>query len=252
LSVTQPLGGTKALVTGASRGIGKAIVLGLADAGADVIGVARTESALAELGTAVEGSGRRYLSLPADVTDIVALSEAVETAWQWQGGIDILVNAAGVIARTPTLEVEPEEWDRVFAVNVKATFFLTQAVVKRMLRNGGGSVVNVASLAAQTVTGASVSYAATKAAVAQMTRVLAVRFAPTVRVNAVGPGYVRTSLNEDWLEVEENRQYVLERTPLGRVGVPEDVVGAVAFLASPSAGFITGQHLLVDGGWSTQ
>jgi NAD(P)-dependent dehydrogenase (short-subunit alcohol dehydrogenase family) len=252
LSVTQPLGGRKALVTGASRGIGRAIVLGLADAGADVIGMARTESALVELGSAVEGSGRRYLSIPADVTDVVALSEAVETGWQWQGGIDILVNAAGVIARTPTLEIEPEEWDRVFAVNVRATFFLTQAVVTRMLRNGGGSVVNVASLAAQTVTGASVSYAATKAAVAQMTRVLAVRFAPTVRVNAVGPGYVRTSLNEDWLEVEENRQYVLERTPLGRVGAPEDVVGAVAFLASPSADFITGQHLLVDGGWSTQ
>jgi NAD(P)-dependent dehydrogenase (short-subunit alcohol dehydrogenase family) len=252
LSLTQPLGGKRALVTGASRGIGRAIVLGLADAGADVIGVARTESALVELGSAVEGSGRRYLSLPADVTDVVALSEAVETAWQWQGGIDILVNAAGVIARTPTLEIDPEEWDRVFAVNVRATFFLTQAVVTRMLRNGGGSVVNVASLAAQTVTGASVSYAATKAAVAQMTRVLAVRFAPTVRVNAVGPGYVRTRLNEDWLEVEENRQYVLERTPLGRVGAPEDVVGAVAFLASSSAGFITGQHLLVDGGWSTQ
>jgi NAD(P)-dependent dehydrogenase (short-subunit alcohol dehydrogenase family) len=252
LSMTQPLGGKKALVTGASRGIGRAIAVGLAGAGADVVGVARTESALVEVGSAVEGSGRRYLSLPADVTDVTALPQVVESAWRWQNGIDILVNAAGVISRTPVLEIGPEEWDTVFAVNVKATFFLTQAVVAKMLSKSGGSVVNVASLAAQTVTGAPVSYAATKAALVQMTKVLAVRFAPTVRVNAVGPGYVRTNLNENWLEVEENRQYVLDNTPLGRVGAPEDVVGAVAFLASPAAAFITGQHLLVDGGWSTQ
>jgi NAD(P)-dependent dehydrogenase (short-subunit alcohol dehydrogenase family) len=252
LSVTEPLGGKKALVTGASRGIGRAIAVGLADAGADVVGVARTESALVEVGSAVEESGGRYLSLPADVTDVTALPHVVESAWRWQNGIDILVNAAGVISRTPVLEIGPEEWDTVFAVNVKATFFLTQAVVAKMLSKSGGSVVNVASLAAQTVTGAPVSYAATKAALVQMTKVLAVRFAPTVRVNAVGPGYVRTNLNENWLEVEENRQYVLDNTPLGRVGAPEDVVGAVAFLASPAAAFITGQHLLVDGGWSTQ
>ena len=252
MSVTEPLVGKKALVTGASRGIGRAIVAALGDAGADVVGVARTESALNEVASEVEGTGRRFLALPADVSDVAGLAEVTEAAWEWQSGIDILVNAAGVIDRTPTLDIEPDEWDRVFAINVRATFFLTQAVVARMLRNEGGNVINVASLAAQTVTGASVSYAATKAAVVQMTRVLAVRFAPTVRVNAVGPGYVQTSLNESWLKEEQNRKYVLDHTPLGKVGTPRDVVGAVVFLASPAAAFITGQHLLVDGGWSTQ
>jgi NAD(P)-dependent dehydrogenase (short-subunit alcohol dehydrogenase family) len=253
LSAANGLEGTKALVTGASRGIGRAIARGLAEAGADVVGVARSEAALQELGREVETTaGRRFLPLTADLSDIDAIPDVAAAAWEWRSGIDVLVNAAGVITRTPTLEITPDEWDQIFALNVKATFFLTQATASRMLEGSGGSVVNVASLAGRIVTGASVSYAASKAAVVQMTRVLAVRFAPKVRVNAVGPGYVRTSLNEDWLASDENRSYVLNHTPLGRVGSPEDVVGAVAFLSSSDAGFITGQHLFVDGGWSTQ
>lgn len=246
------LAGSRALVTGASRGIGRAIALGLAQAGADVVGVARSEAALRELGSTIESTGGSFKSLPADLCDIDGLAGVAAEAWEWRNGIDVLVNTAGVIMRTPTLEITPAEWDDIFALNVKATFFLTQAVARRMLDDGGGSVVNIASLAAQVVTGASVSYAASKAAVVQMTKVLSVRFAPTVSVNAVGPGYVRTDLNAAWLDVEENRAYVFAHTPMGRVGTPEDVVGAVAFLASPAARFITGQHLLVDGGWSTQ
>jgi NAD(P)-dependent dehydrogenase (short-subunit alcohol dehydrogenase family) len=252
LSRGNDLTGATAAVTGASRGIGRAIALGLAEAGADVIGIARTESALEELGADVRATGRRFLAAPADLEDSGAIPEVVSSAWGWQDGVDVLVNAAGMMFRTPTLEITPEEWDRIFGLNVKATFFLTQAFAGRMLQNAGGSVVNVASLAAQVVTGASVVYAATKAALVQMTKVMAVRFAPAVRVNAVGPGYIRTSLNEEWLGDEANRGYVLDRTPLGRVGAPEDVVGAVIFLSSPAAAFITGQHLLVDGGWSTQ
>lgn len=244
--------GARVLVTGASRGIGRAIALGLARAGADVVGVARTEGALKELGAEIETVGRAFMSLPADLAEIERLTEVAEQAWAWRDGIDVLVNTAGTIMRTPTLEITADEWDEVFALNVKATFFLTQAVAAQMLSNGGGSVVNVASLAAQVVTGASVSYAASKAAVVQLTKVLAVRFAPTVRVNAVGPGYIRTSLNSEWLDVSANSAYVLQHTPMGRTGAPEDVVGAVVFLSSPAAQFITGQHLLVDGGWSTQ
>jgi NAD(P)-dependent dehydrogenase (short-subunit alcohol dehydrogenase family) len=119
-----------------------------------------------------------------------------------------------------------------------------------MLAGDGGTVVTIASLAGEVVTRASVVYQASKAALIQMTRALAVRWAPSIRVNAVGPGYIRTSLNGEWLDEEENRRYVLERTPMGRVGAPEDVIGAVLFLASDASAYVTGQHLLVDGGWS--
>lgn len=250
---TVDLTGRTAVVTGASRGIGRVLALGLAEAGADVIGVARTTSALEKLGAEIgEGSGREFLPLSADLGEVDRIGDVAEEAWAWHEGVDVLVNTAGLIKRTPTLEILPEEWDSLFAVNVRAPFFLTQALAARMIEGDGGSVINIASLAAQVVTGASVSYAATKAAVVQLTKVLAVRLAPKVRVNAVGPGYVRTSLNAEWLEDEQNRAYVLDHTPLRRVGTPEDIVGAVTFLASPASSFVTGQHLLVDGGWSTQ
>ncbi|HEX9122126.1 MAG TPA: SDR family oxidoreductase [Actinomycetota bacterium] len=246
------LTGTTAVVSGASRGIGRAVAVALAEAGADVAGLARTERALAELGAEIEGSGRAFLPLVSDVSDVAAIERTVERAWAWREGIGVLVNAAGVIVRNDPPGVTPEEFDTVFDTNVRGTFFLTQAVGRRMLAGGGGSIVNVASLAGEVVTGAAVTYQASKAAIIQMTRALAVRWAPKVRVNAVGPGYIRTDLNTAWLDVEENLAYVRGHTPLGRVGVPADVVGAVVFLASPAAAYITAQHLKIDGGWSAR
>jgi NAD(P)-dependent dehydrogenase (short-subunit alcohol dehydrogenase family) len=246
------LSGRTALVSGASRGIGRAVALGLAQAGADVAGLARSEDALAELGGDVEELGRAFLALPADVVDVDGVAAAVERAWEWRGGLSILVNAAGAIVRKDPPGVTPEEFDVVFDTNVRGTFFLTQAVGERMLVGEGGSIVTVASLAGEVVTGAAVTYQASKAALIQMTRALAIRWAPKVRVNAVGPGYVRTSLNTAWLDVEENLQYVHEHTPLGRVGTPEDVVGAVVFLLSPAASYITALHVRIDGGWGAQ
>ncbi|HZD17159.1 MAG TPA: glucose 1-dehydrogenase [Actinomycetota bacterium] len=244
------LAGRTALVTGASRGIGRAIAVGLATAGADVVGLARSQDALRELGSEIEELGRAFLPLAADVTDAQRLDAEVERAWAWRGGLEILVNAAGVIVRNDPPGVTADEFDLVFDTNVRGTFFLTQAVGRRMLAAEGGSIVTVASLAGEVVTGAAVTYQASKAALIQLTRALAVRWAPTVRVNAVGPGYIRTDLNTAWLEVEENLRYVREHTPLDRVGTPDDVVGAVVFLASPAASFITAQHLRIDGGWS--
>jgi NAD(P)-dependent dehydrogenase (short-subunit alcohol dehydrogenase family) len=244
------LSGRVALVTGASRGIGRAIAVGLARAGADVAGVSRSADALAAVARDVEREGAAFLPVEADVSDVAAIGRAVGDVWSWRDAIDILVNAAGRIVRVEPPDVTPEQFDEVFDTNVRGTFFTSQAVGARMLEAGGGSIVNVASIAGEVVTGAAVTYQASKAAIIQMTRALAVRWAPTVRVNAVGPGYIRTSLNEAWLEVEENLRYVHDHTPLRRVGVPEDVVGAVVFLASPAAAYITAQHLKVDGGWS--
>jgi NAD(P)-dependent dehydrogenase (short-subunit alcohol dehydrogenase family) len=246
------LDGAVALVTGASRGIGRAAALALAEAGCDVIGLARGEADLQSLGKEVAAAGRSFLPLAADVTEVERLPELAAAAWEWRGGVDVLVNGAGVIVRTEPPAITPEAWDRTFAVNVRGPYFLTQEVGARMLAGRGGSIVNVASLAGERVTGAAIPYQASKAALIQLTRALAVRWAPRVRVNAVGPGYIRTSLNTAWLEDPGNRAYVEGHTPLGRVGQVEDVVGAVVFLASPAAGYITGQHLRIDGGWSAQ
>jgi NAD(P)-dependent dehydrogenase (short-subunit alcohol dehydrogenase family) len=247
---SSSLEGTRAFVSGASRGIGRAIALGLADVGCDVVGAARSGDALADLGVEIEAKGRAFLPVELDLLSVDAIPGAVERAWEWRDGIDMLVNAAGIIIRTSPLEVTPTEWDDVFDTNVRGTYFLTQAVGSRMLDAGGGSIVSITSLAGEVVTQAALSYQASKAAVIQMTRALAAHWAPSVRVNAVAPGYIRTDLNARWLEVDENRSYVEGKTPLARVGVPTDVVGVVVFLASPAAGYITGQNLRVDGGWS--
>lgn len=246
------LDGKRALVTGASRGIGRAIALGLAESGCDVAGLARSGDALAELGREVEALGRSFVAVELDLSDAAAIPAGAARAWDGLGGVDVLVNAAGVIVRTGPLEVTPAEWDQTFDLNVRGTFFLTRSVGARMLEAGGGGVVTITSLAGEVVTRASLSYQASKAALIQMTRALAVHWAPTVRVNSVAPGYVRTDLNRAWLEDEENRGYVLSKTPLGRVGEPADVVGAVRFLASPASSYVTGQNLRVDGGWSVQ
>jgi NAD(P)-dependent dehydrogenase (short-subunit alcohol dehydrogenase family) len=246
------LAGKACLVSGASRGIGRAIAAVLADAGCAVAGLARSGDALATLGGEIEAAGGSFLAVEHDLAQVDGIEAAAERAWEWRGGIDVLVNAAGIIVRTDPLAVTPAEWDDTFDVNVRGTFFLTQAVGGRMLAADGGSVVTVTSLAGEIVTKAALSYQASKAALIQMTRALAVHWAPTVRVNAVAPGYVRTDLNTAWLDVEENRDYVLGNTPLGRVGRPADVVGVVRFLASPAAGYVTGQNLRVDGGWSVR
>jgi NAD(P)-dependent dehydrogenase (short-subunit alcohol dehydrogenase family) len=240
------------VVTGASRGIGRAIAVGAANAGADVVGVARTQAALAELGRDVEAAGRRYLPVVADLLDLEAIETVARVAWEWQGRVEVLVNAAGMIVRSEPPTVTPEHWDIQFALNARSPFFLMQAFAKRMLAGEGGAIVNVTSVAGEVTTGASTVYAATKAALMQMTRVLAVRWAPRIRVNAVGPSYIRTDINSAWLDDPTNSRYVLERTPMGRFGEPADVVGAVIFLASRAAAYITGQHLLVDGGWTAQ
>lgn len=250
--MSKELAGRRALVTGASRGIGRAVALELAEAGCDVVGLARSGDALGRLGAEIESLGQAFLAVELDVAEPAEIPGSVARAWEWKDGIDVLVNVAGVIVRSDPLEVTTEEWDQTFGVNVRGTYFVTQAVGGRMLAGDGGSIVTVTSLAGEVVTRASVSYQASKAALIQLTRALAVHWAPKVRVNSVAPGYVRTDLNAAWLADEENSAYVLGKTPLARVGEPRDVASAVRFLASPAASYVTGQNLRVDGGWSAQ
>lgn len=251
-TATGRLEGKTALVSGASRGIGREIALGLSLEGARVIGVARSKVTLNDVGDEIRASGGEFLAVPADLSDVEAIPEVARSAWTWQGSIDVLVNAAGMIVRAGPLEIDQRSWDEVFGLNVRGAFFLSQALGARMLDGSGGAIVNIASVAGEVTTGASVVYSASKAALIHMTRVLAVNWAPKIRVNAVGPAYIETSLNKEWLAQPDNKKYVLDRTPLGRIGSPRDVVGGVMFLASDEAAYVTGHHLLVDGGWMAQ
>lgn len=239
-----------AVVTGASRGIGRAVALALAAAGCDVVGVARDGEALGAVGTAVERHGRQYLPISADLATAQGALEVVDRAWAWKGGVGILVNAAGILVRKPEQEITVDEFDVTLATNVRAPFLLTRGLGALMYELGAGAIVNVASIAGERVTGAPAPYQVSKAALIQMTRYFAKALAPRVRVNAVGPGYVHTELSRSWLKNPDNERWVIERTPLGRIAKPDDVVGPILFLASSDAGYVTGQHLLVDGGWS--
>jgi 2-deoxy-D-gluconate 3-dehydrogenase len=238
------------VVTGASGGIGGAIARAAAGAGFDVVAVGRRAASLETLGDEIEALGRQCLPVEADLESWESIKGVSQTAIGWRGGVDALVNAAGMIDRTPESAVTAEAWDRTFAVNVRAPFLMMEQIGRHMYEGSGGSIVNIGSIAAAYVTGAPASYQSAKAAVVQLTRYYAERLAPRVRVNAVGPGYVRTDLSRDWLSVPENEQWVVGRTPLGRIAFPEDISGLSVFLLSEGASFITGQHILVDGGWS--
>jgi NAD(P)-dependent dehydrogenase (short-subunit alcohol dehydrogenase family) len=247
----QPLAGQVALVTGASRGIGRTIAEELVSAGAAVVAGARSAPELEHLQADIESRGGEALAVAADLREPGELVRLIRSACQWRDRLDIVVNAAGTTRRTDEFETSYDDWDAIFQVNVRSTYFVCQEAARYVLSGTGtASFVNVASVAAVAVTGANAAYGASKAALVQMTRVLAARWAPRIRVNAVGPAYVETELNRAWLAIPDNREFVIRHTPMGRLGTAEDVARAVSFLASPAAGYVTGQHLLLDGGWT--
>lgn len=238
-------------VTGASRGIGRAVAVSLAGAFDGVIGIARSGEALAGLGREVEGLGARFEAVVADLGGEAGVEAAVARCSTIAPDLHGLVNVAGLIIRSDPPTITPLDVEDTFALNVRAPLLLTQGLMGSLSAGEGGAVVNITSLAANTVTRASVTYQASKAALVQMTRALAVRLGPAIRVNAVGPGYVETDLNREWFADPANRQYVTGSTALGRAGQPEEVAGVVKFLLSGEAAYITGQHIVVDGGWRT-
>jgi NAD(P)-dependent dehydrogenase (short-subunit alcohol dehydrogenase family) len=245
--------GKVALVTGAARGIGRACALALAEAGADVALGLRDAASGAPLVAAIRALGRRVLSLQMDVTRRDQIAGAVADAERAFGRIDILVNNAGIGPPAPAEQVSEEAFDRTLAVNLKGTFFVSQAVGRVMIERGGGRIINLSSQAGFVALPTESVYCMTKAAIAHLTKCLAVEWAPHgINVNAVAPTFIRTPGTAKWLEDEAFHADLLSRIPLGRVGEPVDVAGAVVFLASPAAAMITGATLMIDGGWTAR
>lgn len=243
--------GQVALVTGAARGIGRACALALADAGADVaLGLRRVDSA-PDLVDAIERMGRRALPLQMDVTRLDEIASAVEQAERHFGRIDILVNNAGVSPENMAVDFTESDFDLTVKVNLKGTFFVSQAVGRRMIARRSGAIVNLGSQAGRVALPGEPIYCMTKAGIDHLTRCLAVEWGPhNVRVNAVAPTFIRTDGTAAVLENPESHARVLAKIPLGRTGEPVDVAGAVVFLASPAARMISGASLLIDGGWT--
>lgn len=244
------LTGKVALVTGASRGLGQGMALALAAAGADLAVVARSADGLADTAEKAKAMGRRVVVIAADVGQFPEIQRLVDDTLAACGRIDILVNAAGTQVRKPIFEATEADWDRLMAVNLKAPYFVSQAVARVMAKQGGGKIINVGSLTCQIGLANVCMYGASKGGILSLTRGMAVEWAPYgIRVNAIGPGYYRTKMTEDLFRDEARSRWIHSRIPLGRVGLPEDLAGALIFLASPASDYVTGQILYVDGGW---
>jgi NAD(P)-dependent dehydrogenase (short-subunit alcohol dehydrogenase family) len=238
-----------ALVTGAGRGIGRAVALALAAAGAELVLVSRTLGQLEEVAREIKENGGRAQALPLDVTD----SAAVRDAFAGLGSLDILVNNAGVNRPQPFLEVDEDTLDRLLALNVRAAFLVAQAAARLMVAQGGGVIVNMSSQMGHVGSERDRTvYVMTKHAIEGLTKAMAVELAPKgVRVVSIAPTFIDTPLVRPFFDDPTFRQWVLDHIPMGRLGTVEEVASAVVFLASPAAALVTGSSLLVDGGWTS-
>lgn len=242
-----------ALITGAARGLGRACALALADAGADIALGLRDASSAADLESEIAAMGRRVIRLQMDVGYTQQIRDAVASTIKEFGRIDILLNNVGVAPANPAEEVTEEDFDLTLNLNVKATFFTSQEVGRQMIRQGSGCIINMSSQAGFIALQDESVYCMTKAAVNHLTKNLASEWASHgIRVNAVAPTFIETPGTEPWLRDKAFRKSVIDRIPLGRVGKPMEVAGAVVFLASDAASLITGEVMLIDGGWTTR
>ncbi len=248
------LGGQVALVTGAARGLGKAISLALANAGADVALGLRDVHTGADLAGEIEALGRRALPLQMDVTELDQVFGAVDETVARFGRLDILVNNAGLGPENPAEDVREEDFDLTLTVNLKGTFFASQAAARVMIRRQHGRIVNLSSQAGFVALPEESVYCMTKAAISHLTKCLAVEWGKhDITVNAVAPTFIATPGTEAALADPEFRADVVERIAgLHRIGEPMDVAGAVVFLASPAASLVTGETILIDGGWTAR
>ena len=244
------LEGRRVLVTGASRGIGRALAVGLAQAGAAVAISARTLAGLAQTEAELQRLGGGYCSLAMDVSHPAECAGGVAEAAVALGGLDILINNAGIEEVRPSLEVDEALWDRILDTNLKGAFFCAQAAAKAMLAGGrGGAILNLCSLTSEVGIPTAVPYGSSKSGLLGMTRALSAEWAPLgIRVNAIAPGYFRTALTDAFYEDEAWQQAMLGKIPLGRFGRLDDLTGAAIYLCSDASRYVTGQCLAVDGG----
>jgi 2-deoxy-D-gluconate 3-dehydrogenase len=242
------LAGRVAIVTGANTGIGQAIAVSLAEAGADIAAVGRTPAD--ETAERVKALGRRMRFIAADLSTIEPVEHVVEECVRTLGGVDILINNAGIIRRADAVDFTEADWDAVMDTNLKSVFFLCQAAGRRMIENGKGRIINVASMLSFQGGIRVPSYTASKSGVAGLTKLLANEWARhNVNVNAIAPGYIATNNTAALRDDPKRNRAILERIPAGRWGDSADIGGAAVFLASDAASYVQGHILAVDGGW---
>jgi len=242
------LTGKVAIVTGGFKGLGRGMAIGLAGAGADVVLVDREEAS--ETAGVIRGMGRKAMTLSADLMSIEPIPSIVEKTLETFGKVDILINNAGTIRRTPAIDYSEKDWDEVMAVNSKTVFFFSQIVARDMMKRKSGKIINIASLLSFQGGVFVPAYSASKGAVAQITKALANEWASQgININAIAPGYMATD-NTKALRADAARsKAILDRIPAGRWGTPEDLADVAVFLASPASDYVNGHVLVVDGGW---
>ena len=244
------LAGRTAVVIGGTSGIGRSIALGLAQAGANVVCSSRRQQQVEEASAEIEAIGRRTIRCTSDVADRQSLKDLLKACIMEFGRVDILVNSAGRTKREPTVDQSEEDWNAILETNLNGTLRSCQVFGRHMVANGYGRIINIASLSTFVSLFEVAAYSASKAAVASLTKSLAIEWAKSgVNVNAIAPGVFRTALNQKLLDETPRGQEFLTRTPMGRFGKVEELAGAAVFLASDAASYVTGEVLVVDGGF---
>ncbi|MBS4215208.1 SDR family NAD(P)-dependent oxidoreductase [Neobacillus rhizophilus] len=246
------LTGKVSIVTGASKGIGKAIAVGLAEAGSHVVLCSRTKVELDEVAKEIEQKGVEALVIPCDVSNPKDIQNVVDEAVKKFHQIDVLINNAGITAKRPAEEYDLNDWNKVIGVNLTGVFLFAQAVGRQMIKQKKGTIINVSSVGGETALTGSIAYCASKGGVNMLTKVLAVEWAPHgIRVNGIAPAYIETPLVKAIKDQRtEFAQKVEARTPLNRLGMPDELIGSAIFLASDASSYITGETLKADGGWT--